>query len=344
LASGLLLYAAAMRCPVCHNPIFRPAVSKNTIGQEIGLRERFVRSRLVRKAAPAELKDLTDFMHGFAAPLEACAVCGLLARAEYRVRNAASYSEDANDTDAMSQLFPRYVQAFRNKQPGFRDLLRPCADVLELGSHLGAFLQVAEEWNWRPTGFDVGTDTSEFAKKKGFLIRRALLEEGEPSPRAFDAVFVWNCFEQLADPECTLNAIRRVLRPYGLLVIRVPNAGFYRKQHRSAHALAWNNLLGFPYLYGYTGELVTRLVRRHGFDYVCGFNSELVTMPFPDLSTSLAGEQKQISDAVAAGSVAASARKHQLTGPWIEMVYRRVRHPAPVSGNRVASEFLPRAV
>jgi SAM-dependent methyltransferase len=151
-----------------------------------------------------------------------------------------------------------------------------------------------------------------------------MIEDASIAPRTYDAVFVWNCFEQIPDPARTLRVIRQVLRPYGTLVTRVRNADFYRKRKgQTANALAWNNLLRFPYLFRYS---------EWGFEYVTGFNSELVTMPFPDLSTMLA-----------ARSVAASARTHQLTGPWIEIVYRMVREP--VSGSRacVEHQFLSRA-
>jgi SAM-dependent methyltransferase len=171
-----------------------------------------------------------------------------------------------------------------------------------------------------------------------------MIEDASIPPRTYDAVFVWNCFEQIPDPARTLKSIRSVLRPHGLLVIRVPNAGFYRKRKgQTVNALAWNNLLGFPYLYGYTGDLVTRLAGRWGFEYVSGFNSELVTMPFPDLSTALAAEQKTASEVVAARSVASSARTHQLAGPWIEMVYRMVKEPVGAWRSCVDRHFLPRA-
>jgi hypothetical protein len=128
---------------VCHGAFFQSDIPTNIALREIRSREQFIHSRLNRKASLPELKDLTDFMHGFAAP---------------------------NDPGIMAQLLPRYVQAFRNKEPGFRHLLRPHAEVLEAGSHLGAFLQVAEEWNWRATGLDVGSDTAGFTQSTGLTV------------------------------------------------------------------------------------------------------------------------------------------------------------------------------
>ena len=57
--------------------------------------------------------------------------------------DADSYEDDPNDPGVMAQVYPRYVHAFRNKEQAYRGLLRPRADVAELGPHLEAFLQTA---------------------------------------------------------------------------------------------------------------------------------------------------------------------------------------------------------
>jgi hypothetical protein len=58
------------------------------------------------------------------------------------------------------------------------------------------------------------------------------------------------------------------------------------------------------------------------------FNSELVTMPFPDLNRRIAEEQKIVSRAVAAWSLTIAAQTGRLSGPWIELVFRKVEEPA----------------
>src|SRR5262249_4952543 len=149
------------------------------------------------------------------------------------------------------------------------------------------------------------------------------------------------------------------------LVIRVPNAIFYRalgSELRTAEdefilqALGYNNLLGFPYLYGYTATSLNRLVSDYGFEYVRGFNSELVTMPFPDLSARISREQRGISRAVGRWSSETTLEAGEFIGPWIEMLYRKMeedawqasrrRGPAraaPLPKNKVDLRFLERA-
>jgi SAM-dependent methyltransferase len=323
------------------------AVPARELEREFDWQREFILSRLPTTPSPEELKDLTDFMHGAPAPLERCSKCGLTRRAEGDPEDAGSYEEDPNDPDVMAQVYPRYVQAFRNKESGYRPLLRANADVIELGPHLGGFLQTAEEWNWRPTGIDVGVDTTAFMRRNGLTVRNGLLEDARVRGGSSDAVFIWNCFEQLLDPTETLKAAHRVLRKHGLLIVRVPNVAFYKRFRRSPgfarKVLAYNNLLGFPYLHGYTIETLNRLLARAGFTYERGFNSELVTTPFADLSRSIEREQSQVSRAVAQWSTRTSSST--LTGPWIEAVYRRNVRAVPLPpAARIDKRFMERAV
>jgi SAM-dependent methyltransferase len=331
-----------MLCPVCDSTDFRLWAAEPALRREIRLREHFVQARLGHAPDPAEIKDLLDFMHGAPASLYTCRGCGLLIRGADGAKAAASYEEDTNDRDVMRTLLPRYVEAFRRKD-AYRPMLNPGARVLEIGSHLGAFLQVAEEWNWRAEGLDVGEDTAEFARDSGFRVQRAVVEDAVFLGAPFDAAFVWNCFEQLQDPRSALSAIHRLLKPSGLLVIRVPNAWFYRTlRHR--RALAYNNLLGFPYLYGYTAENLNRLVSGGGFELIRGFNSELVALPFADAREKVLREERAVSRAVERWSELIHAVP--LPGPWIEIAYRQVEEPPRLvefPAARVDARFLRRA-
>jgi SAM-dependent methyltransferase len=353
VATGVLFEVALTHCNICGGRSFTKTATATSIRREIRFRNDFVYSRLGRRGSRSELKDLTDFMHGFPAPLVECTGCRVITRWEKRVRETHSYEEDPNDPDLMTQVYPRYVSAFRNKREAYQLLLNPHADVLEIGSHLGAFLQTAEEWNWRPIGLDVGRDTSAFVRSKGLSVYRGVIEDCRLPAETFDGVFVWNCFEQLPDPGPVLAAIHGKLRRHGVLAIRVPNVVFYEmfsgeieEDGFAMRALAYNNLLGFPYLYGYTMESLNRLVTKWGFEPLRGFNSELVTMPFGDVSQRIFDEQTGISDAVEKWSARTTHELLTLTGPWMELVYRKVATPsrrAQLPRRKMDLRFLERA-
>jgi hypothetical protein len=99
----------------------------------------------------------------------------------------------------MRHLYPRYRDAFARKCGHFQPLLPPGAEVLEVGSHLGSFLEIAETWSWKPVGLDIGRETSAFARHQGGTVKRVSFDDYSPPARP-DAIFIWNYFEQLDDP------------------------------------------------------------------------------------------------------------------------------------------------
>jgi hypothetical protein len=293
-------------CPVCEREIGPVDSSAARIERETEIRESFVTERLGYRAKAPENMDLTKFMHGGPGRLLRCRCCGLLSRDEGK---RAHYQDDRYDPALMKHLYPRYVRAFARKRELYRPLLRNNAEVVEVGSHLGAFLQTAEEWGWRPTGLDIGAATSEFARRQGGMVKRVSLEDYSPRLRRPEAIFIWNCFEQLEDPAEVLGRARSMLARHGVLVVRVPNAEFYvraRERRGTRQLLGYNNLLGFPYRFGYSRSSLERVLARAGFTPVSLYESGLLTPPYPDFSRRIRQEWKTVREC----------------GAWIEVVCR----------------------
>jgi SAM-dependent methyltransferase len=311
-------------CPVCGGADFEKLLAAGRIHREAVYRERFVLERFNRKPAKSELKDLTDFAHAGDTSILTCAGCGLLLRDESLSAIHRAYREDAYDEALVDLLFPRYLAAFREKAPVYRGLLPQGANVLEVGSHYGAFLGVAAEWGWQAAGVDIGKDTSRYAKSKGYLVFNKELEECSFPDKAFDGVFVWNCFEQVPEPRPLLREIHRIVKPGGLLVVRTPNAVFYemcetRLRHSDGDrdfalkAMAYNNLLAFPYLFGYGRAQLEKLASSERFRLEGAVDSELLTLPLPVVPRWVEEEQRSIS---------AGLDRMNRVGPWIELYYR----------------------
>lgn len=262
--------------------------------------------------------DLTHFMHGKPARVLACATCGLLRRADPQ---PASYENDCYDRALLQHLYPRYLDAFKRKRSAYEPLLQPHAEVLEIGSHIGAFLEAAETWGWRPTGLDIGAETSEFARGQGARVKRVALPDYSNKRQPLDAIFIWNCFEQLEDPRENLGAARRLLGRHGLVVLRVPNGEFYRKHIEKAGRrwlppFGYNNLLAFPYLHGFNLGSLKLLLRSAGFEPVAAFGASVLTPPYPDLSPSLRVEWTRIEKR--------AQQAPPEDSPWIEVVGRAI--------------------
>ncbi len=332
-----------MQCPVCGGLQFEKFLPEGRIGRESKYRERFILERFERQPNPSELKDLTDFAHGDNAAILACSACRVFVRDEKDPGDEQTYADDPYDDSQIDRLFPRYAQAFRNKAAPYRSLLQSGAKVLEIGSHYGAFLQVAGEWGWRAQGIDIGKDTSRYARSKGFTVFECELQDCAFPNASYDGVFVWNCFEQVPDPRPLLKEIHRVVKPGGLLVVRTPNAVFYELSESllrdsglleerggieefALKAMAYNNLLAFPYLYGYGSATLGRLISSEHFHSEGALDSELITLPLPEVPAWVAEEERAISLGIASMNRTARARADgPLTGPWIELYYRTRR-------------------
>ena len=225
------------------------------------LRERFFRERIDGRLGEAEKKDSADPTRGGTAEILICRDCDILVR---RDANATPWQDDSYAPFAMERMLRAHIRAFRRKAARYRKLLPRGAAVLEVGSYVGGFLHVATEWGWNAIGVDVGRDTSHFARAHGYTTREEPLENRRFDAHAFDGVFIWNCFEQIADLKSLLGEVRRILRPNGVLVVRVPNARFYRST-RDTKLLGHSNLLGFPHLYGFTVRSLNDLLHQCGF-------------------------------------------------------------------------------
>jgi SAM-dependent methyltransferase len=323
-------------CPNCDNKTFATLIPEAAIRKETILRARFVAERIEAIPPRAERKDLTDFAHGRPANILECARCGLLVRAEEESNDLDKYANDQYDPGVMEHLFPRYAEAFRRKEQPYRSLLPSSAKILEVGSHFGAFLTVANEWGWKATGVDVGRDTTSFAQSKGLVAYRGTIENCNFPSSHFDAVFVWNCFEQVAEPHATLAEIRRVLKDGGLLVLRTPNTLFYRVSEQFLalkptselatwvrRALGYNNLLAFPYLYGYESKLLVDIASAHRFQCEGELNAEVITLTFPVLHDWILEEAYATRAALLGwNELDRAAAAGNLTGPWMELFYR----------------------
>src|SRR5262249_19731704 len=149
--------------------------------------------------------------------------------------------------------------AYRAQARRLTTIARRAGRGLEVGSYVGGFLAAARDCQWVFEGVDVNERATTFAGERGFKVSHGEIDT-VPGTEAFDAVTIWNTFEQLYDTRAAIAAAKRLLTPSGLLVVRIPNGEFYARWRarltghwpRLAIALlSHNNLLTFPYRQGF---------------------------------------------------------------------------------------------
>jgi SAM-dependent methyltransferase len=304
-------------CSVCERAGAVVFLSAAKVAAELDARERFFSRRLRRRFSRDQLRDLTSVVLGTGAAILRCMRCGLLIRDATPADEV--FRDDPYTDEVLETLHETHLQAFREKEDDYRSLLLSHARVIEVGSYVGGFLCAAAEWGWSAIGTDIGRDPVRFCRGLGLDARRGSLHDVEVGEDSFDAVFVFNCFEQLADPRELLAASHRLLRHAGLLVIRIPDAGFYIQNRHELEAgeddsilgvLAYNGLLGWPHRFGYDAVTLRHLVEPTGFTFR-GCLRRPAVRPLRDALHAWAQEEET---AATAGS----------NHGWIEVLFRKL--------------------
>lgn len=208
-----------------------------------------------------------------------CDGCGLVYRNPVEKREAlrATYAKAEPERDALRALHDAQRVSYRAQARRLTRHLGRRGTGLEVGSYVGAFLAAAREARFPFEGLDVNPHVNAFTRSLGFGVHEGDLEHFRPD-RPFDAVAIWNTFDQLPDPVAAVRAAWRLLRDQGVLAIRVPNGEVYARYRRRLYSLnplrrrlavnllAHNNLLTFPYRFGFAPKSLTRLLAQHGFE------------------------------------------------------------------------------
>ncbi|TMA72551.1 MAG: class I SAM-dependent methyltransferase [Deltaproteobacteria bacterium] len=267
-------------CAVCGGARVEIVCDARDIRAQLDWVRRFHLRRLEDRVPRGAFEDRTDFTQSFVTNVVACAACGLLFRDPRPTLGviARAYAHDAYEPARLDALLGGQRTLFRDKVRTLAHWMPPPGGrVLEVGSFVGGFLDVARDAGWDARGVDPGEEVVAYCRARGLHVVRGTVDELDEPAASFDLVAIWNTFDQLPDPGATLRVVARLLRHRGILVLRVPNGLCYRRAiavlRRLAEpladvlrgALAWNNLLGFPYLYGYTPPTMERLLTAHGF-------------------------------------------------------------------------------
>jgi hypothetical protein len=127
----------------------------------------------------------------------------------------------------------------------------------------------------------------------------------------------------LPDPRGAARAARALLKPNGVLAVRVPSGAFYAAFRRRLDGvagpvaralLAHNNLLGFPYRHGYTVRSMSLLLEDTGFEVVRTYGDALVPVADEWTRGWAAAEERMVK-----GAMKALAALDIDGAPWFEV-------------------------
>jgi SAM-dependent methyltransferase len=265
-------------CVVCASRRLSELADAERLALEAAYRERIFRELFPPGTPDYMLKDRAYPTQTYDARLVVCEDCGTLARDPHMSPGGAleEYEQDVYHSSWLESSFGEFRAAFAERMPELLRWVGPRAHVLEVGSFVGGFLAAAEECGWQAEGVDVGRCVTRFARSRGLVVHTGGLIEAHLQERSFDAVFVWDCFDQLPRPWQTLSEIHRILTPGGCLLIRVPNGQFVRcmqgLEDRAPdlvrRVLAFAGLAAFPFQLGYTASSLGGMLGQAGFESI----------------------------------------------------------------------------
>jgi len=113
------------------------------------------------------------------------------------------------------------------------------ASILDIGCGWGQALLFFKDKNFDCYGFDPAIKAVDYGRKKGLNIKHAGIEGMDIfDGKKFNIISMLNVLEHVADPIKTLEQIKKILQPKGILVIDVPNEfNDFQIAGRNAHDL-----------------------------------------------------------------------------------------------------------
>lgn len=174
-----------------------------------------------------------------------------------------SYNLDG-DAARRSWLLRRALQVGLDKRARTVMRFRRGGYLLDVGCATGIFLNGMRRFpGWTLHGVDPSEHAAAIARRlPGVQIVTGTLEQAAYPDAMFDAVTLWDVFEHLHDPAATLQEIRRVLKPDGVLALRVPNLSSWDAK---LFGRGWAGLDTPRHLYLFDRVTLPRMVESQGF-------------------------------------------------------------------------------
>lgn len=134
--------------------------------------------------------------------------------------------------------------------------------VLDIGCGRGVLLRSLLARGFTCDGFELSQQAASGLHSEVRLSIGATLEDAGYSNDSFDMVVLWHVLEHLPDPDRTLEEIRRILKPGGLLVVAVPNFSSWQARVTGRF---WFHLDPPRHLHHFSRFGLRRLLTRGGF-------------------------------------------------------------------------------
>ena len=195
-----------------------------------------------------------------------CRNCGLVYTNPHRKASAILH----NYEEVVDQL---YLEEREGRVLTFRRNLRPLEELmppdpgrrlLDVGCHIGVFLEIAQERGWEAWGVELSRWAAGEARSRGLRVIEGTLENAHLAGQSFDVITMWDVIEHLTDPLRELRESHRLLKKGGLICIHTMNIESPLARLMGSR---WPWLMEM-HLYYFSPRTLGKMLRRAGFTVV----------------------------------------------------------------------------
>lgn len=202
-----------------------------------------------------------------------CGVCGLAylnpqpEPNELEVHYSADYLPFQQVLDRQGRARRLLVHYGLWQRARLIDRYKHGGELLEIGCADGTFLHYLESrGNWRVQGLEVSDVAVRAARERyGLKLIHESVEAAVLPDAHYDVVAMWDVLEHLPNPRVALAAIHRIMKPDGVLIIRMPLEDGWDARLFGRYWAGWSA----PYhLAVYSADRLERLLAGAGFSLV----------------------------------------------------------------------------
>lgn len=156
---------------------------------------------------------------------------------------------------------------------------------LDVGCNMGMLLRHVRERGWEAVGVEPSPALHRIATEQlGLTVHNCYLDALPPSEHAtFDVVALSDVFEHVTQPRELLRSVKALLKPGGLLFVKVPNARWNMLKQRGADILRRDVPYGiwdsYEHVVHYTDETLRAMLETERYDPLVMTFSRPVQVP-----------------------------------------------------------------
>ncbi len=188
-----------------------------------------------RQYWPCPLCNATDFV-----PLDTergltvvrCKTCDLI------YTNPRAKDSEENYFGDASVYYNEAMLIFKGKKPHHRDRnyeyeirqikkFKKNGKLLDVGTNMGFFLRKAHQAGFQTEGVEPSPALSKIARENwGLKIHTTFLEQADLPENNYDVITLIDVFEHVTNPKEMLRVIYHLLKPDGIVAVKVPNGDY----------------------------------------------------------------------------------------------------------------------